>query len=134
MSRTLWSCGLIRHNRKVEGSNLIAVKNLFQFKSTKISLRKSEQKKKGTETWKALNNDKINPINSLKIKQKEGDRMSRSATNGNLMELGTSNMAKQTFINDSARVWNRAPQTIKNCTSLYSAKKEIKKFVKTLPV
>ena len=48
MGRTLWSCGLIHHDRKVEGSNLAAAKNLFQIKSTKISLRKSEQTKKGT--------------------------------------------------------------------------------------
>ena len=50
LSRTLWSCGLIRHvlNQKVEGSNLAAAKYLFQFKSTKISSWKSEQKKKGT--------------------------------------------------------------------------------------
>ena len=99
-----------------------------------LSINQINAQIKLTEAWKALNNDKVNPINSLNIKQNEGDRMSRSATNGNLMEQGTSNMAKQTFINDSARVWNRAPQTIKNCTSLYSAKKEIKKFVKTLPV
>ena len=99
-----------------------------------LSINQINAQIKLTETWKAINNDKVIPINSLKIKQKEGDRMSRSATNGNLMELGTSNMARQTFINDSARVWNRAPQTIKNCSSLYSAKKEIKKFVKTLPV
>ena len=33
---------------KVEGSNLAAAKHLFQFKSTKISSLKSEQKKKGT--------------------------------------------------------------------------------------
>ena len=34
--RTLWSCGLICHvlDWKVEGSNLAAAKNLFQFKST----------------------------------------------------------------------------------------------------
>ena len=48
--RTPWSGGLIQHvlDWKVEGSNLTAAKNLFQFKSTKISSRKSEQKKKGT--------------------------------------------------------------------------------------
>ena len=46
---TPWSSGLIRHviDRKDEGSNLGAAKNLFQFKSTKISLWKSAQKKKG---------------------------------------------------------------------------------------
>ena len=44
------ACGLICHvlDWKVEGSNIAAAKNLFQYKSTKISLRKSKQKKKGT--------------------------------------------------------------------------------------
>ena len=47
---TPWSCGLIHHviNQKVEGSNLATIVNIFQFKSTKVSSRKSEQKKKGT--------------------------------------------------------------------------------------
>ena len=50
LGRTLWSCGVIGCviDRKIEGSNLVTAKNLFQFKSTKISSRKSEQKKKGT--------------------------------------------------------------------------------------
>ena len=99
-----------------------------------LSINQLNDQIKLTETWKALNNDKVNPINSLKITQKVGQRNSRSATNGNLVEPGTSCLAKQTFINDSARVWNRAPQSIRICSSLYSAKKEIKKFVKTLPV
>ena len=48
--RTPWSCGLICHvlHRKVEGSDIAAVKNIFQFKSTKISSWKSELKKQGT--------------------------------------------------------------------------------------
>ena len=47
ISRTQCSCVVICHvlDRKVEGSNLAAAKNLCQFKSTKISSQKSEQKK-----------------------------------------------------------------------------------------
>ena len=93
-----------------------------------LSINQINAQIKLTETWKAINNDKVIPINSLKIKQKEGDRKSRSATNGNLMELGTSNMARQTFINDSARVWNRAPQTIKNCSSLSVQRKKLRNW------
>ena len=46
MSRTQWFCVVICHvlDRKVEGSNLAAAKNLCQFESTKISSQKSEQK------------------------------------------------------------------------------------------
>ena len=99
-----------------------------------LSINQINAQIKLTETWKALNNDKDNQIKSLKIINKKEERNSRSASNGNLVEQGNSKLAKQTFINDSARVWNRAPLSIKLCPSIYSAKKEIKKFVKTLPV
>ena len=39
---------------------------------------------------------------------------------------------KSKFKNDSNTVWNSAPQSIRECVSLYLAKSEIKKFVKTL--
>ena len=54
--RTLWSCGLILLvlDWKVVGSNLANAKNIFQFKSTKISSQKSEKKKKGTLSLIAL--------------------------------------------------------------------------------
>ena len=35
---------------------------------------------------------------------------------------------------DAARLWNRAPDSIKNCKSIYKAKVEIKKFIGTLPI
>ena len=38
------------------------------------------------------------------------------------------------FIQDSARIWNNAPKYIKDCNSIYKAKKNIKKFVHTLPL
>ena len=40
----------------------------------------------------------------------------------------------ETFINDGIKAWNKAPDAIKNCNSLFSAKREIKKFVKTLQI
>ena len=63
-----------------------------------------------------------------------GTRGSRSVSNGKLMEDGRSDKAKATFINDATRAWNKVPANIRECTSLYSAKKAITTFVKTLPV
>ena len=37
-------------------------------------------------------------------------------------------------INDSANVWNAAPVIIKECKTLFAAKRHIKTFVKTLPI
>ena len=77
--------------------------------------------------------DKPNPIMSMRMEQAEDARVSRSETNGNLLEAVVYILAKSTFLNDSIRVWNRAPNVINNSKSIYSAKIEIKNFVKTLP-
>ena len=58
----------------------------------------------------------------------------RSMATGKLNEMSGSDKLKSTHINDGAKAWNMALRTIKNCKSIYSAKKEINKFVKTLPV
>ena len=47
---------------------------------------------------------------------------------------GKSLLQSQTFINDEANVWNGAPNTIKDCTSLSSVKKQIKIYTQTLPI
>ena len=101
-----------------------------------LSVNQINAQIKLTETWKALNSEanEHNLIQSMKLVKPTGARSSRAMSNGNLKETGVSTLAKSTFINDSTRLWNRAPNVIKNCTSLYSAKKEIKKFVKTLPI
>ena len=58
----------------------------------------------------------------------------RATTFGKLIEKGFSNLTKDTSINDATRLWNIAPNQIKQSTSVYSAKKSIKDFVKTLPM
>ena len=65
---------------------------------------------------------------------KVGSRELRSAFKGYLQETGASKKALKTFVNDSTRVWNRAPQNIKTSKSLFTAQKEIKIFTKSLPI
>ena len=38
------------------------------------------------------------------------------------------------FLNDAARIWNKAPEALKECTSIYSAKKQIKSFASSIPI
>ena len=45
-----------------------------------------------------------------------------------------SELSKNTFINDGIKAWNKAPAKIKDCITYASAKNEIKKFVKTIPI
>ena len=43
-------------------------------------------------------------------------------------------LSSRTFINDVTNVWNQAPKFVKMAETIYSAKKEIKKFEKMLPI
>ena len=39
-----------------------------------------------------------------------------------------------TFVNDAAKVWNNAPDSIKGCVTIQSVKKQIKQYTATLPI
>ena len=56
------------------------------------------------------------------------DRMGRP------IEIGKSNIVQRSCVNDAIRLWNLAPPNITESSSLYQAKKEIKKYARTLPV
>ena len=47
---------------------------------------------------------------------------------------GKTNIALETFKNYASRAWDRAPIKIKDSKNLYLVKKNIKKYVITLPV
>ena len=84
------------------------------------------------DMWKASNT--LNHPMKLKRIQATAERATtRAITNGNLVESGITILAKNTFMNDSIKAWNNAPLMIKACQTVWAAKKEIRKFVKTLP-
>ena len=58
----------------------------------------------------------------------------RACSNGKLVEKGKSTLSQATFLNDACKIWNSAPDVIKNCQTIWSAKNQIKKLVITLPV
>ena len=39
-----------------------------------------------------------------------------------------------TFVNDAAKLWNNAPESIKLSKTVYSAKKNIKSYTASLPI
>ena len=59
---------------------------------------------------------------------------SKNITENKLLEFGSSVESKKTFINDGVKLWTRCPISIRQCDTLASAKKEIKKFASTLPI
>ena len=51
-----------------------------------------------------------------------------------LKETAKSTGLQASFIHDAIHIWNKIPDDIKMCNSIYSAKKAIKTFVQTLPL
>ena len=79
-------------------------------------------------------NNKNSSLKNLVLKSHDSERVTRAISKGELVEEGYSNLSLNTYQNDAARLWNKATDNIKNCTSLTSAKKLIKIFVSTLPI
>ena len=74
------------------------------------------------------------PTKLLKKEISDDNRLTRSTIRGDIVLQGKSNLCNASFILDASKHWNNAPQAIKNCSSISMAKKEIKKFVITLPI
>ena len=92
-----------------------------------LSVNQLNAQIKLTEAWKALNKENFRVINIE-------NQISRSMTNGRLVEIAVSNGLQCTFIHDSKKIWNNAPSQLKTCSSLYLVKKGDNFFVKTLPL
>ena len=73
------------------------------------------------EAWKA-SKDENYPV---KFKKVNNDCSTRSITNGDLVESGKTDLVKATFISDASKAWNKTPNSIKNCNTVWSAKKAI---------
>ena len=98
-----------------------------------LSVNQINAQVKLTEIWKSSNITDY-PIVSVKQEEKEGTRCTRAKTRGDVIQTASSQLSQATFLNDAFKIWNKAPLKIKTCNSLFSAKKEIRKYVKTLPL
>ena len=97
-----------------------------------LSVNQMNAQVKLTEMRKAMN-IKDYPIKGEIQLTNKNTRSSRSITRGDLIISGYSETSKHAFINDAAKNWNNALQKIKQCKSLYCSKREIIKYVTTLP-
>ena len=98
-----------------------------------LSVNQINAQMKLSEMWKAVN-DSDHPFELTKRESGPNVRAMRSITNEELPVQSFSELSKNTFINDGIKAWNLAPSQIKICTSYASAKNEIKKFVKSIPI
>ena len=99
----------------------------------KLSVNQINAQVKLTEMWKASNLDNY-PTKLFKKEINDDNRLTRSTVRGDIVLQGKSDLCNASFILDASKNWNLAPQAIKNSPSISMAKKEIKKFVITLPI
>ena len=86
------------------------------------------------EVWKSLKNENYPTKWEYVLPNPNVNSGLRSGDKKILKTSGISRISDSTFVNDAARLWNLTPDYIKNCISIHSVKKEINKFVKTLPL
>ena len=121
--------------RALNGSKLsekISTKSMLK-KFNMLSVNQMNAQIKLLEMWKSVNI--INyPIKTSPVKRNDNFVNTRAVSNGVLQEKSITNHSQRTFLNDAIHIWNLSPSELKSCTSIFSAKKSIKEFVKTLPL
>ena len=73
----------------------------------------------------------------LEIRQQavvENVATTRAAASGRPCAVGRSLLTQNTCISDAIKLWNMTPDVITETKTLYQAKKQIKNYVKTLPI
>ena len=98
---------------------------------TMLSVNQISAQIKLIEMGKALNSIDY-PLN-IKVKTANTTMKTRSISNKELVEFGTSLKAKKSFVGSASRLWNQAPEVIKIATTIGKAKEAIKNYCKTLP-
>ena len=119
------------NNSKI--SDRISNVEIFK-KNNLLSVNQLNCQIKLTEVWKSINTLNYPLQWDVKKIPTDGSRTTRSTDNVTINEIKHSSHFSTTFLNDAARIWNLAPRSIKECTSIYTAKKLIKIFASTLPI
>ena len=83
--------------------------------------------------WKSIHIENFPIVTSL-IECQDIGTNTRAISSGLLLNSKVTNKSQKTFTNNAIHIWNLAPSAIKECKSLYSAKKAIKEFVASLPI
>ena len=98
-----------------------------------LSVNQMNAQIKLLEMRKALNVEDY-PLVIIQQKAPALGVSTRAADKGRPIAIGKTSLIQSSSISDSIRVWNLAPAYITESSSLYQAKKNIKSYVRSLPV
>ena len=98
-----------------------------------ISLNQLSAESRLIQAWKTAHTENYCLQDTLTRRRKGAYPTRESETT--LFEPGDDNRITSagSFVNQTARIWNQAPISIKNSSTLEQAKRQIRSYVKTLP-
>ena len=115
-------------------SDKVSIKSMLdKFKLLSVNQLAAQIKLK--EVWKSLNSENY-PIrlDTYNEALANGPHSLRHQENRIFKDNCRLQKSKMSFNLDAARLWNAAPQSIKNSRTSYEAKKHILSYVKSLPL
>ena len=98
-----------------------------------LSLNQMNAQIKITEAWKTSTLPDY-PLKITNVKNTDHCVTTRAVSKGDALEFGRSDLVQSTFLSDTSKAWNKTPNEINECKSVWSVKKAIKKFVTELPI
>jgi hypothetical protein len=98
-----------------------------------LSVNQTAAQIKLIEMWK-LDYVTQYPIKMEVEPGQKGGRSTRSGQDIRYREQIRTKTGRQSFFGDAPKLWNKAPTCIKMAKTLYMAKKEIRRYCKSLPV
>ena len=124
-----------RFARFMHGSKLTdRVNNQIIYKDLNLlSVNQLNAQIKLLDVWKSLH-DETHRTRWVKRQDLLTRTGLKSSNKPDLVTNGMTRLQMNTFYNDAAFVWNKAPTSIKECKSLITAKKQINLYIKNLPI
>ena len=125
---------LLRAINNTKISEKVSIKSMLE-KFNLLSINQLSAQIKLKEVWKSLNCEDY-PIKLTEWNTALDDNVHslRKKENRVFSDSYRLQRAKSSFNVDAARVWNFAPNSVKEAKSSYEAKKTINAFVRTLPI
>ena len=123
---------MLRTITKTRRLDKIKIKDLLE-RTNNLSVNQTAAQIKLVEMWKAAKTENY-PVRMEMIQRNKNDIQTRNNQGMKFKELMRTSLRKNSFVGDGARLWNNAPVNLTNCNSIESAKREIRKYCKTLPI
>ena len=81
-----------------------------------------------TEAWKA-SQDPDYPLKISKVKNAVDCVTTRAVTNGDVLEMGKTDLVQSTHLSDTSKAWNKTPEMIKKTARLCGLLKKQSKIL-----